>query len=147
NANLNKNVKKHFLRVPAAPTILKRRFLEEYLSAKLFEVYMMRSEGLDAETEAQFCGALEAMLPQYDVVIVADYGHGLMTQRAVDLVCEKSKFLAVNTQTNAGNRGFNTISKYPRADFVSLGEPEVRLDSRDVSGDLEKLALSQAKKI
>src|SRR5438552_8218723 len=59
NAHLNKNVKKHFLRLPGAPTILKRRFLEEYLSAKLFEVYMMRSEGLDAAIEAQFCDALD----------------------------------------------------------------------------------------
>jgi rfaE bifunctional protein nucleotidyltransferase chain/domain len=146
-SRLNKNVKQRFIKIPGAPTILKRRFLEEYISAKLFEVYMMRSEGLDPKTESEFCGALESMLPNYDVVIIADYGHGLMTQRAVKLVCEKAKFLAVNTQTNAGNRGFNTISKYPRADFVSLGEPEVRLDSRDVSGDLEQLALTQAKKI
>ncbi len=146
-SKLNPNVAARFVRLAAAPTILKRRFLEEYLSAKLFEVYDMRSEGLDAVAEAEFCGALEALLPKYDVVVIADYGHGLMTERAVQSVCSKAKFLAVNTQTNAGNRGFNTISKYPRADFVSLGEPEVRLDARNVSGDLEQLALNQARKI
>ena len=145
-SKLNKNVTPRFIRVAGAPTIIKRRFLEEYLSAKLFEVYVMSNEGLDAATAEKFCDALEAMLPRYDVVIVADYGHGLMTERAVELVCAKARFLAVNTQTNAGNRGFNTISKYPRADFVSLGEPEVRLDTRNNSGDLAALALEVARK-
>ena len=145
-SKLNKNVAAHFVRQPGAPTIIKRRFLEEYISAKLFEVYVMRNEGMDAKMEGEFCGTFESMLTKYDVVIVADYGHGLMAERAVKLACEKAKFLAVNTQTNAGNRGFNTISKYPRADFVSLGEPEVRLDTRDVSGNLEKLALQLAKR-
>jgi bifunctional ADP-heptose synthase (sugar kinase/adenylyltransferase) len=92
------------------------------------------------ETERQFCAKLEQIAPQYDVVIVADYGHGLMTERAVETVCRGAKFLAVNTQANAGNRGFNTISKYPRADFISLGEPEVRLDARKMDSDVGELA-------
>ncbi len=144
---LNKNIKLHFVTVPGAPTIVKRRFLEEYLAAKLFEVYIMRNEAMPEATEAEFLSELEKRLAEYDVVIVADYGHFLMTEKAVKLVCEKAKFLAVNTQTNAGNKGFNTISKYPRADFVSIGEPEVRLDARQVSSDLTKLSEGVARKI
>src|ERR1044071_8161034 len=96
----------------------------------------MKNDDVPAEAEEKFCRELEKLAPQFDVVIVADYGHGVMSDRAVKIACAKSKFLAVNTQVNAGNRGFNTISKYPRADFISLGEPEVRLDARAVSGDL-----------
>jgi rfaE bifunctional protein kinase chain/domain/rfaE bifunctional protein nucleotidyltransferase chain/domain len=143
---LAKNITPHFVTVPGAPTIIKRRFLDEYPGQKLFEVYVMR-EGMPAEIEAKFCADLERLAPQYDVVIVADYGHGVMTDRAVHLACDKAKFLAVNTQVNAGNRGFNTISKYRRADFVSLGEPEVRLDARRVSGDLKPVVEALAKKI
>src|ERR1017187_5535203 len=98
-------------------------------------------------SEDQFCQALEKMLPEYDVVIVADYGHHLITERAVRLICEKAKFLAVNSQANAGNKGFNTISKYPRADFVSIGEPEVRLDARNASGDLQEMSETVARRI
>jgi rfaE bifunctional protein nucleotidyltransferase chain/domain len=145
-SKLNTNIKTHFARVPDAPTIVKRRFLEEYLAAKLFEVYVMRNDVLPQEVEDKFLSELETLLPQYDVVVVADYGHGLMTERAVQLICEKSKFLAVNTQTNAGNKGFNTISKYPRADFVSIGEPEVRLDARSASADLRSLTELIARK-
>jgi rfaE bifunctional protein kinase chain/domain len=146
-SRLNKNVNTRFIRVPGAPTIIKRRFLEEYLATKLFEVYVMRNESLPPEVETKLCQALEEVLAQYDVVIVADYGHGLMTERAIQLVCDNAKFLAVNTQTNAGNKGFNTISKYPRADFVSIGEPEVRLDARKVSADLQELASHLARKV
>jgi cytidyltransferase-like protein len=146
-SKLNQNVAPHFISIPGAPTIVKRRFLEEHLSAKLFEVYVMRNEVMPVETENQFCQALEKMLPEYDVVIVADYGHHLITGRAVRLICEKARFLAVNSQANAGNKGFNTISKYPRADFVSIGEPEVRLDARNASGDLQEMCEKIARRI
>lgn len=144
---LNANVTADFVHVPGAPTIVKRRFLEEHMAAKLFEVYEMRAEGAPAEVEAAFCRRLEAALPNYDVVVVADYGHGLMTDAAIELVCAKAKFLAVNTQVNAGNRGFNTISKYRRADYVALGEPEARLDARKVSGELQPILQPIARRL
>lgn len=144
---LSKNITPHFVRVPGAPTIIKRRFLEEYLAAKLFEVYVMRNEAAPAASEQEFCRELERLVAQYDVVIVADYGHGLMSERAVQLVCDQARFLAVNTQANAGNKGFNTISKYPRADYVSIGEPEARLDARNASGDLRQVLEQLARRI
>ncbi len=144
---LNKNVTPHFARVPEAPTILKRRFLEEHLSMKLFEVYVMSDQPLPAEAEEKLLREMERIIPQYDVVIVADYGHGLMTDRAVQLVCDRARFLAVNAQTNAGNRGLNTISKYPRADFISLGEPEVRLDARKLNADIRGLTDTLAQRM
>jgi rfaE bifunctional protein kinase chain/domain/rfaE bifunctional protein nucleotidyltransferase chain/domain len=146
-SKLNRNIRPHFFRVPGAPTIIKRRFLEEYLAAKLFEVYVMRNEVLPTEVEEKMLRELQNILPKYDAVIIADYGHGLMTERILRLVCEKARFLAVNTQVNAGNRGFNLISKYPRADFVSLGEPEVRLDARQMNADLKALTEALAGKI
>jgi sugar/nucleoside kinase (ribokinase family) len=47
--------------------------------------------------------------------------------------------LAVNAQVNAGNLGYNTISKYPRADFICISEKELRLEARSRSGDLRGL--------
>ena len=146
-SKLNKNVKPYFVRIPGAPTIVKRRFLEEHLAAKLFEVYVMRNDKMPPEIEEEFCCQLERLVPLYDVVIVADYGHHLLSERAVRLICDKAKFLALNSQANAGNKGFNTISKYPRADFVSIGEPEVRLDARNASGDIHALTEKAARRI
>lgn len=130
-SNLKANVQPTFFEKSKSPTIVKTRFLEKYLSQKLFEVYHMNDAPLTSEEDDLLCGHLESVLPQYDVVIVADYGHGILSKRAIDLLCKQSKFLAVNTQSNAGNNGLNAISKYPRADYVCLAHREYTLEVRD----------------
>lgn len=144
---LRDNVKAEFVPKPGSPTIVKRRFLEEYQSVKLFEVYVMRDEYLDRAEQDAFCARLEAELPSYDVVVVADYGHGLMTEAVVELVCSKAPFLVVNAQTNAGNRGFNMITRYPSADFISIDEEEARLEARDSRYNIRDVVDKIANKI
>lgn len=129
-SSLRANVTPHFLEKKNSPTIVKTRFVEKYLSQKMFEVYRMNDDALDEAADAELCTKLKAMLPDYDVVIVADYGHGMLTKNAIDVLCRHAKFLAVNTQSNAGNHGFNMISKYPRADYVCLAQREVALETR-----------------
>jgi len=126
-----------FFTQKGAPTIIKKRFLDGYTFNKLLEVYDMNDSGLDPEGEAAFASWLDANLGGFDLVIVADYGHGLLSPRLVETLGRSANFLAVNTQANAGNRGFNTISKYPRADFVSLAEHELRLEVKASNGVLE----------
>lgn len=144
---LKPGVKPTFVFKSDSPTIIKRRYVENYLLSKLFEVYLMNDELLEGQEEAEFCTLLEDRLPKYDVVIVADYGHGLMTPKAVQLVSKKAKFLAVNTQINAANIGFHTISKYPKADYICIHEGEVRLEHRSRKGDLKSLVENLAKKM
>jgi bifunctional ADP-heptose synthase (sugar kinase/adenylyltransferase) len=129
-----------FLRMRDAPTIVKRRFIESYPLQKLFELYVMNGEASDdPQQSAALIAAIERMLPDFDVVLVADYGHGMLNEAAVKVLCERSPFLAVNTQMNADNRGFNTVSKYPRADFVSASETEIRLEARSRKKDLREI--------
>ena len=59
----------------------------------------------------------------------------MLTERARDILSSKSKFLAVNTQANASNRGFNTMARYKRADFASLTRYELALEERNQPGD------------
>jgi sugar/nucleoside kinase (ribokinase family) len=47
--------------------------------------------------------------------------------------------LAVNTQANAGNRGFHTISRYPQSDYVCIAGHELRLEMRDLNSELRPL--------
>ena len=60
----------------------------------------------------------------------------------VDVLCQQSKFLAVNTQANAGNRGFNTISKYPRADYICLAQHEISLEERNRRNGVQQMILN-----
>jgi sugar/nucleoside kinase (ribokinase family) len=46
----------------------------------------------------------------------------------------------VNTQVNSGNRGYHSINRYPRADFVSLNTPELRIATHDRYDSVENLA-------
>jgi rfaE bifunctional protein kinase chain/domain/rfaE bifunctional protein nucleotidyltransferase chain/domain len=137
--NLNPNIDSTFLYMEDdSPTILKRRFVDRspFHVQKLFELYLM-DDGEPKPVESQIlCEKLEELIPQYDAVLVTDYGHGMISSDVVDLLCKEARFLAVNTQMNAGNLGFNTVSKYSRADFLCVSENELRLDARSRRRDL-----------
>ena len=72
-------------------------------------------------------------------MVVTDYGHGMMTPQIVELLCSQERFLAINTQTNAANQGYNTVSKYRRANYVCISEKELRLEARSRSKDLRMI--------
>ncbi len=132
-------IDKIFLYVPDAPTIVKKRFLESYPFQKLFEIYIMSDFERQQSQSAAVCKKLLEILPKYDCVIVADYGHGMIAPEVADVLSQEAKFLAVNTQLNAGNHGFNTVSKYPRADYICVSEREIRLEARSPQKDLRAI--------
>ena len=47
--------------------------------------------------------------------------------------------MAVNTQTNSGNFGFNLISKFTGADYVCIDTPEARLATGQKYGAVDSL--------
>ncbi len=144
---LNSKIKRFFLYKKDSPTIVKRRFVDEYFFTKLLEVYEINDEALDKADNEQLCAILRHQLPSYDVVIVVDFGHGILSQEAIDILCGEARFLALNVQANAGNLGYHTLSTYPRADYVSTAENEIRLETRDRRGDLKGMILDVSQKL
>jgi rfaE bifunctional protein nucleotidyltransferase chain/domain len=118
------------------PTIRKERLIDNRTSAPVLELYDMEDSPLPIEVEQEFIRGFTDAAMNADVVIVADYGHGLISDYSIQALAELPVFLAVNTQVNAGNRGFNSVSRYPRADFVSLNGSEARLEVRRRHVDL-----------
>ena len=47
---------------------------------------------------------------------------------------------------NSGNRGFHAITRYPKADFISLNGPELRMATHNRSAPLETLIEQVAQK-
>jgi len=133
------NIEPIFVYKAESPTITKRRFLDSYSLAKLLGVYDLNGEPLNGEDQNILCGILKERLQEFDVIIVADYDHGLITPKIIDILTNGTPFLAVNTQINAANIGFHTISKYGNADYVCIHEGEIRLDQRSRKGDLRDL--------
>ena len=135
--NLKKNVKAKFFYFKNSQTLTKRRFVDSDLN-KFFEIYLF-SENPTLGTDYPKLTKYLNKLSDFDVVVVADFGNGLIDKNLKDIICKKTKFLAVNTQLNSGNRGFNVITQYNRADFISLNEPELRIAKNNKSDDIKKL--------
>jgi cytidyltransferase-like protein len=121
----------HLLESLDEPTIEKTRYVDSLTGTKVFETYTIGDSTSSAEDSTLFANEIRRIAGEFDLVLVADYGHGLFDASAILALSEHSKKLAVNTQSNAGNRGFNTISKYPRLDIVCLNGSEVALEMRN----------------
>jgi rfaE bifunctional protein nucleotidyltransferase chain/domain len=128
---LKPNIRLHTLVRRHAPTTLKRRFVDPSSIRKLFEVYHMNDEPLTADLETQLQSYVRELCPAADVVIATDFGHGLIGPEIVKQVIASSRFLAVNTQSNSANMGYNLVTRYPRADYVCIDGPEARLALSD----------------
>ena len=73
---------------------------------KIFEEYIL--EGSNNYDDRKIFKNINN-LKEYDLVIIADFGHGLMTNSLINYVTKNSKFLCVNAQTNSENRGYNFL--------------------------------------
>lgn len=138
------NVSPHFLTRGNASTIHKRRFVDHHTGARMLELYLMEDGDPSPSDVDALTKKVTELAGEYDLVAVADYGHGMMARPVIDAVLDKARFLAVNTQANAGNRGFNTISKYRRADYVCLAGHEVMLETRMRHGPFLELVRAVA---
>ena len=138
-AALKPNVKLHLVYRPDAPTTRKCRFVDPSYVRKLFEVYFFDDQPLPKPLQAQVDHLIGELAPQADCVVVNDFGHGLISDSTVARLQHSARFLAVNAQCNAGNNGFNHITKYPRADYICIDEPEARLAMSDKYSDIETL--------
>ena len=137
--HLKSNVNPHFIFRENASTIIKRRFVEPVFLSKMFQVSFIEDSHLPKETDAALRAHLLKVLPSYDVVLVADYGHGFLSPETIEVLGKKARFLAVNTQTNSANLGFNLVTKYRHVDYICIDEPEIRLAMHDKSGPIEHL--------
>src|SRR3954451_20873566 len=129
--SLHDNVGLTVFKRAGAPTTLKRRFVDPSNVRKLFEVYFMNDEPLVDDVQRRVDAMIASVAGDYDVVIAADFGHGLIGSSTIDTLTTRSKFLAVNTQSNSANLGYNLITKYPRADYICIDGPEARLALSD----------------
>lgn len=133
------NVTPHFITFDTYPTLTKTRFVLKDGKAitKLFETYSSNDPLLEQSHTDQALSFLKEQEGKFDLILVCDFGNGFTNSALVTALCQQPTFLAVNTQTNSGNRGYNVVTHYHRADFISLNEPELRLAAHDRYSRLE----------
>jgi rfaE bifunctional protein nucleotidyltransferase chain/domain len=135
--SLKPNVRLHAIPVQGRPTTRKLRYVNAgaYMR-KLFEVYFMDDRPLAPDEQARLAELAAEKVRQADVAIVNDFGHGMISRDLAAVVKSNARFVAVNAQTNAGNQGYNLISKYRDADYVCIDAPEARLATGDKFSDI-----------
>lgn len=124
---------------PGAPTTRKCRFIEAGYLRKMFEVYAMDDTPISNTLERQLCKVIAERAPLVDLVIVTDFGHGLITPPVIAALSRHAPFLAVNAQSNSANLGFNLITRYHRADYVCMDAPEARLAAADKFSHIDQV--------
>jgi cytidyltransferase-like protein len=120
------------LREKSFSTVVKQRFAEPLREGKelnkLFSVNLIDTDPPDRPVEEMLLSRLEKIIGDYDIVVVTDFGHGVMSENLRRLVEDKAPYMALNCQTNSNNHGFNIISRqYKRCDCFSLDEQELLL--------------------
>ena len=113
-------------------TIIKHRFVEPLSDgkelSKLFSVNHLDEEYPEKPIINKLSEKLKREISNFDLVLVADFGHGVMSDDIRIIVQEMAPFLALNCQTNSNNYGFNVINRqYQRADSFSLDQTEMSL--------------------
>lgn len=129
--NLEKNISTKFIYKENSCTILKKRFLDNINKSKILGVHSINDEPFNKKQKAEFHKKLKNEIKKHDIVIVSDYGHGLIQEDSIKIILKNSKFLAVNAQINSANIGYHTISKYKGADLIIINENEMRHELRN----------------
>lgn len=126
--------------------VKKKRYLDEN-KKKLFQSNIVSFNEIPSKVEVKIINFLRKNLKKYDLVLVNDFGHGLMTKKIIDTIEKLSNYLCVNVQTNSANYGYNFFYKYKKVNYLTLDEPEARLAVGDRFCKIEELAKKILKKI
>jgi rfaE bifunctional protein kinase chain/domain len=143
--NLKPNIATKFFYRDDGPTVTKKRYINRYQNQKIFEVNYINENYINGECESDIIDYLEATITEYDVVLISDFGHGFITDKIIRTIEKFSKKMAVNTQTNGANAGYNLITKYNRTEFVCLDVSEARLATQDKVSEIEDVAKKLSK--
>jgi len=143
--DIEENIHLNFLTKSNSPTIVKRRFVDSIDRKKILGVYSINDDVLNKEEEAKFIESFDKLSREHDLVIVSDYGHGVITPKLADYISKTDKFISLNAQVNAANIGTHSIRKYCDINCLIINANELCHEMRERDGDLEKLALKLKK--
>ena len=131
-------------------TIVKERYVEQPGNRSELIKIFATNRLLDAPSPSlrqRLIRTLKKALPRYDMVILGDYGHGMVDPEIQHLLERKSPWLALNCQTNSYNHGYNLITKYRRCHMLALDENELRLAFGDRNTAHDRLLVRLCKQV
>jgi len=140
--SIEENVNLNFLSKSNSPTIVKRRFVDYIDRKKILGVYSINDNALTKGEEDKFIKAYDRLIDDHDLVVVSDYGHGIISSKIAKHISQTDKFVSLNAQVNAANIGTHNIKKYNDINCLIINETELRHEMRQRDGDPQKMALT-----
>ena len=128
-------------------SIRKTRYVDRSSNTRVFESYELPNESDYITTPQEIRKAVNDEKIDFNHLVVMDYGHNFFDHEASSDYINFGVPVSVNTQSNAGNRGFNPISNYMNADIVFLNGSEVQVEMRNKISKLEKIITDLALKL
>ena len=113
--------------------LVKTRFVDKDTGYPLFESKQLALSNVNRGELANF--------DDYDLVLIADFGHSLLDTAAINARLTRSRraFVAAMAQVNSSNYGYNLPTKYAGADYYSLNRKEAELCLHEQGQDLPTL--------
>ena len=147
SSKLSKNVNFNFLVKENSPTIIKTRFVDIIDKIKLLGVYNFNDEALSEKEEKELLKKIHKS-KNYDLVIVTDFNHGLISKKVAAQISKKFKNkFSLNCQLNSSNMRYQALTKYKNIKLVVINEGELRHEFRDRISDPGILAKKLMKKL
>jgi bifunctional ADP-heptose synthase (sugar kinase/adenylyltransferase) len=110
--NIEENIQLNLLGKSNSPTIVKRRFVDSIDSKKILGVYSINDKALSKSEESQFIESFDKLSKEHDLIIISDYGHGIITSKLANYISESNKFISLNAQINAANIGTHKLIRF-----------------------------------
>jgi len=109
----------------AEDLLVKNRFVDQDNGYRLFESKSPDLRQVQRDSVPDF--------DDYDVVLIADFGHGLLDAKTINarIAARTRAFVAAMVQVNSSNYGYNLPNKYAGADYYSVNRTEAELCLRE----------------
>ena len=138
-SSLSDNINPYFVFKKDSPTITKKRYVDHISKSKSLGVYSLIDTQLNSRNQDQLNAYLADLVPEHDLVIVSDYGHGFISRDTARNISKQPIFTTLNAQINAANIGYHTMNNYKDIDCAIINETELRHELRDRESSVELL--------
>ena len=144
---LNKNITLIPIIKKGSETIRKKRFIQKSNLHKFFQVQYMSNQNIDKFNKTKVKKLLKNVDKNFDLLVINDFGHDFIDQELCNFIDNLKVFKSINVQTNSSNYGYNLITKYKKADYISIDLPEAQLAVSSKSNDCKVLAKKILEKV
>lgn len=140
--NLLKNIDLKFIKKNNSPTILKRRYIDNYFENKIFGSYIINNNFINSKEETKIIRYIN-QIKNKDTLCAIDYGHGFFTENICKKINKLKNSKSINVQFNSFNLSYQRISKFKNFDIACFNQKEIFYESKKFHNPYEIDVLSK----